>query len=188
MSWAVSFAKPLFLSGSCSSFPQAGLICGPWTALRIMQNVAQHRTVNYINFMRFLFWLFFWSLNCTVLGYELCSDNSESPCDVTVRGMWSWALFPVSSRDPPSSLSPLVQRVLSWGWVLIASQLSILSAEGPTRLKDPFSFSTLRVVSGGSRFSLCGAFFPILRMSPAVRSHFPVAGRLMTPKAKGRLC
>lgn len=105
-----------------------------------------------------------------------------------MRGMWSWALFPVSSWDPPNSLSPLVQRVLSWGWVLIASQLSILSAEGPTRLKDPFSFSTLRVVSGGSRFSLCGAFFPILRMSPAVRSHFPVAGRLMTPKAKGRLC
>lgn len=65
-----------FLSGSCSSFPQAGLICGPWTALRIMENVAQHRTVNYINFMRFLFWLF-WSLNCTVLGYELCSDNFE---------------------------------------------------------------------------------------------------------------
>lgn len=103
---------------------------------------------------------------------------------MTVRGMWSWALFPVSSRDPPSSLSPLVQRVLSWGWVLIASQLSILSAEGPTRLKDPFSFSTLRVVSGGSRFLLCGAFFPILRMSPAVRSHFPVAGRLMTPKGR----
>lgn len=60
-----------------------------------MENVTQHRTVNYMNFMRFFFaFFFFLSLYCTVLGYELCSDNFESPCDTPVRGMWSWALFP----------------------------------------------------------------------------------------------